>query len=192
VAGGKAFIVRDGKAVDAATGAAATLPSRCRGRGQQQPHAPRAGSRAGRAASCSRPTVADAPRKAIAELKDQADEGKLVLIDKADRAETDADLKAALELLRAGGPDLVADKAKRLAAAKLLAGSERAGHAVAAAGAPGPSETDPKVQGRAAGVAGHRAGPAGLGRAPGRAVHRRQPGLASCCWWRWAWPSPTA
>ena len=42
VAGGKAYIVRDGKAIDAATGADGDAARGRRGRGQQQPHAPRA------------------------------------------------------------------------------------------------------------------------------------------------------
>jgi urea transport system permease protein len=63
--------------------------------------------------------------KAIAELKDQADEGKLGLIEKAEAAETDAALKAQLGLLKAAVLISSADKTKRLAAAKLLAGSDQ-------------------------------------------------------------------
>ena len=121
VAAGRALIVREGKAVDAATGAAVPLPegaedvvnnNRMRRElegalAALQLFAPERAQRA----------------KAIAELKDQADEGKLVLIEKAIAAETDAVLKGQLELLKAAVLISSADKAKRLAAAKLLAAS---------------------------------------------------------------------
>ena len=63
--------------------------------------------------------------KAIAELKDSADEGKLALIEKAEKAETDAALKGALAQLKASVLIASADKDKRLAAAKLLADSDQ-------------------------------------------------------------------
>ena len=61
--------------------------------------------------------------KAIAELKGSADEARLALIEKAEGAEPDAALKAALAQLRAAVLVASADRAKRLAAAKLLAAS---------------------------------------------------------------------
>ena len=67
----------------------------------------------------------EARAKAIAELKDQADEGKLPLIEKAEKAESDAALKAQLGLLKAAVLISSADKAKRLDAARLLAGSDQ-------------------------------------------------------------------
>jgi urea transport system permease protein len=120
-AGGKAFIVRDDKAVDAATGAAATLPAdaedvvnnnRMRRELEGalavlQLFAP---ERAQRAA-------------AIGHLKESADEGKLALIEKAEAAESDTALKAQLSLLKAGILVSANDKAKRLAAARLLSDS---------------------------------------------------------------------
>lgn len=63
--------------------------------------------------------------KAIAELKDSADEGKLVLIEKAEAAETDAGLKSALGQLKAAILISSADQAKRVAAARLLADSNQ-------------------------------------------------------------------
>jgi urea transport system permease protein len=60
---------------------------------------------------------------AINELKNQVDEGKLSLIERAEAKETDAALKIELGLLKAGVLISSEDKAKRLAAAKLLADS---------------------------------------------------------------------
>ncbi len=119
--GGKAFIVKDGKAVDAATGQPATLPADAEdavnnNRMRRELQAAIAvlqlvsPDRAVRAA-------------AIAGLKDQVDEGKLGLIDKASTAETDPELKAKLVLLRAAVLISSADPAKRAAAAKALSGS---------------------------------------------------------------------
>jgi hypothetical protein len=175
VSDGKAYIVRDGKAVDAATGTAATLPEGAEdvvnnNRMRRELESAQAALR------LFSPDRAERA-KAIAELKDQADEGKLVLIEKAEAQETDADIKAALAQLRAAILIASPDKTKRLDAAKLLGWQRAAGHALAAAGTPGPHRRDrPRGARRVGRVAGHRAGPAGLGRAPGRAVHRRQPG----------------
>jgi urea transport system permease protein len=120
-AGGKAYIVRDGKAVEAASGAAATLPADAEdavnnNRMRRELEAAIAvlklvsPDRAVRAA-------------AITELKDQVDEGKLGLIEKAEAAETDPELKAKLLLLRAAVLISSDDPAKRAAAAKALSGS---------------------------------------------------------------------
>lgn len=123
VAGGKAFIVRDGKAVDAATGAAVTLPEGAEDvvNNNRMRRELEAALAALQLFSPERALRA----KAIAELKDQADEGKLVLIEKAEAAETDGALKAQLALLKAAVLISSADKTKRLAAAKLLAGSDQ-------------------------------------------------------------------
>ncbi len=123
IAGGRAFVVRDGKAVDAASGAAATLPEGAedvvnnnRLRGELQ----------AALAALSLFSKDRAERdKAITALKDSADESKLGLLDKALAAETDAGLKTRLELLKAAAMIGSADKAKRLAAARLLASSEQ-------------------------------------------------------------------
>jgi urea transport system permease protein len=121
LADGKAYIVRDGKATDAATGAAAALPdgaedvvnnNRMRGEFESALAALKLFSpeRAERA-------------KAITELKDGADEAKLVLIEKAEKSETDAELKLQLALLKAAVLLTSPDKAKRLDAARLLSDS---------------------------------------------------------------------
>jgi urea transport system permease protein len=120
-AGGKAFIVQGDKAVDAATGAAATLPADAEdvvnnNRMRRELEAALA------VLKLVSPDVA-VRRAAIAELKDDVDEGKLLLIEKAIGAETDADLKARLDLLRAAVLISSADPAKRAAAAAALSGS---------------------------------------------------------------------
>jgi hypothetical protein len=173
VAGGKAFVVRDGKAVEAATGAAATLPEGAEdvvnnNRVRRELEAALA------ALKLFSPDRAERDQ-AITDLKDQADEGKLVLLEKAIAAETDARLKARLELLKAAAMISSADKAKRLAAAQLLAGSEQPATRAAAHRAAG-------CRGRHRGQGGHRriAGQGrfapGLGRTPGHAVRGHQPG----------------
>jgi urea transport system permease protein len=121
VAGGKAFIVRDGKAVDAATGAAATLPEGAED--VVNNNRMRRGLEAAVAALGLVSTDRAARAKAILALKDDADEGKLPLIDKAVAIESDAGLKAQLELLRASVLISSSDVAKRVAAAKALSGS---------------------------------------------------------------------
>lgn len=123
LAGGKAFIVRDGKAVDAATGAAVALPEGTEDvvNNNRMRRELEAALAALQLFSPERALRA----KAIAELKDQADEGKLTLIEKAEAAEPDAALKGQLGLLKAAVLISSADKTKRLAAAKLLAGSDQ-------------------------------------------------------------------
>ena len=119
-AGGQAYIVKDGKAVEAASGAAATLPADAEdavnnNRMRRELEAAIAvlklvsPDRAVRAA-------------AITELKDQVDEGKLGLIEKAGAADADPELKAQL-LLRAAVLISSSDPAKRVATAKALSGS---------------------------------------------------------------------
>ncbi|MDO8376178.1 MAG: urea ABC transporter permease subunit UrtB, partial [Aquabacterium sp.] len=120
-AGGKAFIVRDGKVVEAASGAAATLPADAEdavnnNRMRRELEAAIAVLR------LVSPDVA-VRRAAIAELKNDVDEGKLGLIQKAEAAETDPDLKARLGLLRAAVLISSIDPAQRAAAAAALSGS---------------------------------------------------------------------
>ena len=61
--------------------------------------------------------------KALADLRDVIDEGLVPLLDKAASTETDADLKGQLAMLKAKALIGSSDKARRLAAATLLADS---------------------------------------------------------------------
>lgn len=123
IAGDKALIVRDGKAVDAATGAETALPDGAEDvvNNNRMRRELEAALAALQLFSPERSLRA----KAIAELKDSADEGKLALIEKAEKSETDAALKDALAQLKAAVLISSADKGKRLAAAKLLADSNQ-------------------------------------------------------------------
>ena len=121
VAAGVVYIVRDGKATDAATGVATTLPDNAEevvnnNRMRRELEAALAGHRLFSSDRAQR-------AKAINELKDSADEAKLVLVEKAEQLETDAGLKTQLAQLRAAVLISSPDKAKRLHAAKLLADS---------------------------------------------------------------------
>jgi urea transport system permease protein len=123
VSGGKAFVVRDGKASDAATGAAVALPD-----GAEDVVNPNRVRREleGALAALQLFSPDRALRaKAITEMKELADEGKLALIEKAEKSETDAALKSQLALLKAVALISSTDKGKRLAAAKLLADSDQ-------------------------------------------------------------------
>jgi urea transport system permease protein len=123
VAGGKALILRDGKALDPATGAAVALPE-----GAEDvinPNRVRREFEAALAALRLFSPDREQRAKAIAELKDQIDEGRLAVIDKAAATETDAALKEQLELLRAVALVTSSDKGKRLAAAALLEASSQ-------------------------------------------------------------------
>ena len=121
VAGERAFILRDGKAVDAATGDAVALPDGA----EDVLNNNRMRRELGAAAAAMQLLSPDREERArgIAELRSQADESKLTLIDKAAAVETDAALKEQLELLRAAVGISSADKSLRLAAATLLGGS---------------------------------------------------------------------
>jgi urea transport system permease protein len=119
--GGKAYIVTDGKAVDAASGKPATLPADAEDAVNNNRMRRELESAIAVLQLVSPDRAVRA--KAITELKDQVDEGKLGLIDKASAAETDAELKAKLLLLRAAVLISSADPAKRAAAAKALSGS---------------------------------------------------------------------
>ena len=124
IVGGKALIVHDGKVTDAASGAAATLPAD----GVEDVVNPNRVRRELESALAAlklfSPDRAERA-KAVTELKDQADEGKLVLIEKAEKTETDAGIKAQLALLKAAVLISSSDKAKRLAAARLLTDSDQ-------------------------------------------------------------------
>jgi urea transport system permease protein len=121
VAAGRAYIVRDDKAVEAASGQPVKLPDDAedvvnnnRMRGELE---------AAVAALSLFSPDREARAKSINDIRDAIDEGKLGLLDKAISAETDVELKGRLELLRAGVLIASPDKAKRLDAAQQLAGS---------------------------------------------------------------------
>jgi urea transport system permease protein len=121
VAGGKAFVVRDGKAFDAASGAETTLPDGAEdvvnnNRMRRELEAALA------AMGLFSPDRAQRA-KAVAALKDDADEGKLPLVEKALAAEADGALKAQLLQLRASVLIASSDPARRLEAAELLGNS---------------------------------------------------------------------
>jgi urea transport system permease protein len=84
---------------------------------------------------------------AIAELKDQVDESRLALIQKAEAAETDPELKLALALLRAKALITASDVEQRLEAVRLLATSAQPAtrSLLLERLAPG-AEADPKVR----------------------------------------------
>ncbi len=120
-AAGKAYIVADGKTVEAASGKPAVLPADAEDTVTNN----RMRRELESAIAVLRLVSPDRAVRAaaITELKDQVDEGKLGLIDKATNAETDPDLKARLQLLRAAVLISSDDPAKRLTAAKALSGS---------------------------------------------------------------------
>ena len=122
-ASGKAYIVREGKAVEAASGQAAMLPADAEDVVNNN-RVRREFESALAALALFSPDRA-LRSKAIDELRDGADEGKLGVIDRAILAEPDAALKARLSLLKAAVMISSTDKAKRLAAALLLADSEQ-------------------------------------------------------------------
>jgi urea transport system permease protein len=121
IADGRVLIVRDGKAIDAASGAEVTLPANAedvvnnnRVRGELD---------AAKAALSLLSPDRDVRAKSINELKDAADEAKLPIIDQAIATEPDAELKARLQQLRAAMLVASSDKAKRLEAVVALASS---------------------------------------------------------------------
>ncbi len=121
IADGRAFIVRDGKAIDAVSGIEVPLPSNAediinnnRVRGELD---------AAKAALSLLSTDRNVRAKAIIELKDAADEARLPLIDRAIAKESDAELKAKLQQLRAAMLVASTDKSKRLDAIAALASS---------------------------------------------------------------------
>src|SRR5258706_6474656 len=119
--GDKVFIVHDGKAQDAAAGAAVTMPDKA----EDVVNSNRM-RRDIDAALASLKLLSPDPKQraaAIKEMRDGTDESKLPIIERAYAAETDAKLKASLGLLRAGVLISSTDKAKRLEAAKSLADS---------------------------------------------------------------------
>jgi urea transport system permease protein len=121
VAGGKAYVVRDGKAVEAGTNAAATLPDGAEDVVNNNRMRREMESALAALALFSPDRALRA--KAIGDLRDQVDEGKLVLLEKAEAQEADAALKAQLGVLKSAVLISSSDKDKRVAAAKALAAS---------------------------------------------------------------------
>ena len=146
VAGDKVYIVRDDKAVDAATGAPATLPAEAED--VVNNNRVRGALNAARASLQLFSTDLAARRAGIAELqKESLEEAQLPLIEKAYAAETDASLKAALDRMRSTILVASPDKAKRLAAVEALAGSGQATVASLIQERLAPdAETDPEVR----------------------------------------------
>ncbi len=117
------LVVRDDKVVDAASGAAATLPDDAEdvsnnNRVRRALESALAGLRLFSAERAQR-------AKALDELAGQIDEGMLGLLEKAEAAETDAALKARLTALKSIALITSSDRDKRLAAAKDLASSDQ-------------------------------------------------------------------
>ena len=121
-AGGKAYVLRDGKALEAASGAAAVLPADAEDAVNN--NRMRRELEAAIAAMGLRSPDRAVRAQAVLALKDSADEGKLALIEKAQAVEADAEIKATLNLLRAAVLISSDDPAKRVAAAKALTGSQ--------------------------------------------------------------------
>ncbi|HJV95845.1 MAG TPA: urea ABC transporter permease subunit UrtB, partial [Albitalea sp.] len=123
VSGDKVFIVVGGKARDAASGADAALPADA----EDVVNSNRMRREIEGAIASLKLLSPDAAQRAAAlkEMADSADESKLPLVERALAAETDAGLKAQLELLRAAVLISSADKAKRLDAARSLANSRQ-------------------------------------------------------------------
>ncbi|BFO56723.1 MULTISPECIES: urea ABC transporter permease subunit UrtB [Comamonadaceae] len=121
IAGGKAIVIKDDKGIDPVTGAPVSVPddaedivnnNRMRGEfdtalASLQLMSPDAAQR----------------RAAIDALKDESDEARLPLIDKALAAEREPGLKARLEAIRARIQLSASDPAQRQLAAQALAGS---------------------------------------------------------------------
>ncbi|ROZ76203.1 urea ABC transporter permease subunit UrtB [Ramlibacter sp. WS9] len=125
VAGEKVFLVKDGKGFDPVTGAEQPLPADAedvinnnRMRGELD---------AAMAALKLFSKDVVLRRQAIKTLQNESDESKLPLIEKAYAAETDAQVKEQLGMVRAAVLLGSSDKAKRMEAARLLGQSKNAG-----------------------------------------------------------------
>jgi urea transport system permease protein len=121
LAGGKAYLVRDGRVVEAGSDTAAALPDAAEDVLNNNRMRRELASAVAALAlfSPERERRADALRQ----LRDQVDESKLGLLEKAEAQETDATLKAQIGLLKSAVLISSADKDKRIAAARALAGS---------------------------------------------------------------------
>ncbi len=123
VAGSRVFIVDGEAAFDAASGAPAALPAGAEEviNNNRVRRALEGALAALRLVSPERATRA----AAIAELRDQVDDSLRGLVDRAHAAETDPALKRQLALMRATIGVASPDRARRLAAARLLADGEQ-------------------------------------------------------------------
>ena len=187
VAGDKVFIVRDGKATDPASGAATALPdgaedvvSNNRMRGELD--------NALAALKLFSPDL-KLRREAVKALQGEADDSKLALVERALAAEQDAGIKAQLQILRASVLLASPDKARRLEAARLLAGSKSPTTKTVLIERL-KAEDDAEVKS----CYRPRCGPWSL-RWPGATgwplCSRASAWAPFCCWWHWAWRSPT-
>ena len=121
VAGGKALLVKGTEVTEAASGAKAELPDDAEDvvNNNRMRQALEGALAAFKLFSADKAVRA----KAITELNSSADEGLLALLEKAATSETDPDLKARIDMLKARALISSSDKTRRLAAAELLAGS---------------------------------------------------------------------
>ncbi|HEY0858687.1 MAG TPA: urea ABC transporter permease subunit UrtB [Albitalea sp.] len=121
VAGDRVFVVRGGGAVDAASGAAATLPDDA----EEVINSNRMRNEIEAALASLKLLSTDVRQRAeaIRELSGNADDAMLPMIEKALAIESDSALIAQLGLLRAAVLIASPDKARRLEAAKALAES---------------------------------------------------------------------
>ncbi|MDB5861318.1 MAG: inner-rane translocator [Ramlibacter sp.] len=124
ISGGKVFVVRDDKATDPVTGTPAQLPADA----EDVINNNRMRGEIDSALSALKLFSRDAKLRAaaVAELQKDPDESKLALIEKAYAAEQDAGIREQLGLIRAQALLTSSDKARRLEAATLLAGSHGA------------------------------------------------------------------
>ncbi|HLL13236.1 MAG TPA: urea ABC transporter permease subunit UrtB, partial [Rubrivivax sp.] len=122
VANGKAYVTSNGKVVEAGSGVqVAALPD-----GAEDVINPNRVRRELEAALAAlRLFSADRAEraKAVMDLKDQVSESQLPLLEKAEADETDADIRGQIAMLKAAVLISSTDKARRLAAAQLLADS---------------------------------------------------------------------
>jgi len=120
-AGGKVFVVQDGKGSDPVTGAEVAVPADA----EDVINNNRMRGELDTALAALKLFSKDAKLRAaaVAELQKEPDESKLPLLEKAYAAETDAAIKERLGLARAAVLIASSDKARRLDAARLLADS---------------------------------------------------------------------
>lgn len=120
-AGGKVFVVRDGKGTDPATGAEVAVPAEA----EDVINNNRMRGELDTALAALKLFSKDAQLRAaaVAELRKEPDESKLPLIEKAYAAETDAGIKEQLGLVRAAALLTSSDKARRVEAAQAMSAS---------------------------------------------------------------------
>ena len=121
LSGDKVFIVRDGKGSDPVTGAAVDVPANAEDVSSNN----RMRGELDSAMAALKLFSKDEKlrRQAVTQMQGETDESKLPLIEKAYAAETNAEIKSRLGLVRAAVLLSSSDQAKRLEAARLLAGS---------------------------------------------------------------------